>query len=292
MEIVEKKLLNLFFKISITVGLAGLFMYLLQEMIAAAQSFAYTAFIFLADLIGMFAIIAAIIWLFIPKHKLIFQNIVFLLGIGYVLLFVFANFLIGNYSIPGWFLLSYFEKLSTVGISFVGMILIMIFSLGLVVVLSMNFRKRDQFGIFEKFPIIIWVILIGIFDITANYYLRNVETFDIPTTATIQLGVTFLPVTLELVLILFLAIILILNFFVGINEKILSLLNLLLVNIFFLSVAVSTVSSIGFTVSDSVYAVSIIGHVFAMIAAVSLVVCTFFILKEKYPKSLATRSKG
>lgn len=293
MEIVEKKLLNLFFKISIAVGLMAPFMYLIQELIASIQSYAYPAFVIIADLIGIFTIIAVIIWLFLPKYELILLNIIFILGIGYVMFFIFAHFFLENYlnAIPGWALFTYFEKLSALGISFVGMILVTIFSIGLIVIFSMNFGKRDQFAIYEKFTIILWVLIIGIFDFTANYYLRDFETFNNP--LTIPLGVTFLPATIEFILFLVIAIILILNFFVGINQKILSLLTLLIINTFFITLAISSVNLIGFSISNgNKYVVSILGNVFAMIAAISLVVCTFLVLMTKYPKSLAKRSPG
>jgi hypothetical protein len=292
LEIVEKKLLNLFFKISIAVGLMGPLMYLLQEMIASFQSQAYPVFTAIADIIGIFAIIAVILWLFLPKFKLILLNIIFLLGIGYVLFFIFANFFISEYfvSIPGWFTLEYFGRLSAVGISFIGMLLLTLLSIGLIVIFSLNFGKRDQFGIFEKFTIILWIIIIGIFDFTSNFYLRNVDTFASPLNT--QLGITFLPATIEIILILFLAIILVLNFFVGISKKILNLLTLLLINTVFLTLTISTVNYIGFTLPSNVLIFSIFGNIFLIIGATSLLVCSFLVLKTKYPKSLAKRSPG
>lgn len=292
MEIVEKKLLNLFFKISIAVGLMGPFMYLLQEMIASFQSQAYPVFTAIADIVGMFAIVAVILWLFLPKFELILLNIIFLLGIGYVLFFVFANFFISEYfvAIPGWLTLEYFGRLSAVGISFIGMLLLTIFSIGLIVIFSINFGKRDQFGIFEKFTIILWIIIIGIFDFSSNFYLRNVDTFASP--LSIQLGISFLPTTIEIILFLFLAILLILNFFVGISEKILSLLTLLLVNTIFITLTIASVNYIGFGFPSNVFIITIFGNIFAIIGTVSLLVCSFLVLKTKYPKSLVKSSMG
>ncbi|MHA1367357.1 MAG: hypothetical protein ACTSP5_13225, partial [Candidatus Heimdallarchaeota archaeon] len=71
MELSQNKLLNIFFKVAITLGLAGIFFYLLQEWIAAFQSEAYTVFIAIANVIGMATIVIFIVRLYITKNEML-----------------------------------------------------------------------------------------------------------------------------------------------------------------------------------------------------------------------------
>jgi hypothetical protein len=279
MEIVENKLTNLFFKIAIAVGLGGIFFYFIYEIANPILVSRYQAFVIIADLIGIFALIAIILWLFIPSLKAILKNLAIILLVGYAFFFVFANFFVYYYVSPPF--LTYFEYLDGVGISFIGTLLIVLFSIGLIVIFSIDFGKREEFAIFEKFIIIIWVLLVGIYDYAASYTLRPF------------LDVSFVRSGLELILILFAAILLIIKFFVGINEKIWNLLMLLLVNAFFISLAILSTTAYGYSYAATPLNVTyILGNIFVIIGTVALVVCTFFVLQAKYPKSLAKRSKG
>ena len=145
-------------------------------------------------------------------------------------------------------------------------------------------------SIFEKFAVILWVITLGIFTFSSKLFFRVEEAF--ANVLDPFLGFTFLPVNFEFIFILFIAIYLVLSFFVGVNEKILGLLQLLILNAIFLTAAIVTTNTIGFDFPDNIFIFSILGNILVILGALMLVGCTVFVLKEKYPKSLAKRSKG
>jgi hypothetical protein len=154
----------------------------------------------------------------------------------------------------------------------------------------MNITKRDQFGIFEKFAVLLWIVVLGIFTFSSKLFFRVEEAF--ANVLDPFLGLSFLPINFEFIFILFIAIYLVLSFFVGVNEKILELLQLLILNAVFLTLAIVTTNTISFDFPDNIYIFSILGNIFVILGALGLVVCTVFVLREKYPKSLASRSKG
>ncbi|MCF2144768.1 MAG: hypothetical protein K9W42_13805 [Candidatus Heimdallarchaeota archaeon] len=280
MILAEKKALNLSFKIGLAIGLGGLLFYLLQEMTRAFLRQAYPAFIVIADFLGMFALIAFILWLFIPKIDVLLLNIGIILGVGYGFVYVFAHFFAPDYIGLGF--LGFYQGYVSNGLNFIGILILTLFSIGVIVVFALNFGKRNQFGIFEKFIVLVWAIILGVFTQFNYYYFRNNDAFD--STLTTDLGITFLPVLIEFLFFLFAALLLILSFFVGIKKKVLDLIVLLFLNVIFLSLAIATTNVIAFDLP-----IAIIGNILIIIGAIMVIVCTFFTLREKYPKSLAKR---
>jgi len=286
MEMSQKKFLNLFFKIAITIGLAGIFLYLFQELISAFEATAYTVFIVIANFIGMAAIVVFIVRLFLSEQDMLLMNLGIILGASYVFLYIFGHFFAPGY-IEGKF---EFKGFADNDINFIGLLLLTLLSIGVIVIFAMRFTKRDQFGIFEKFSVLIWVIALGIFTFSNEFYFRVDEAFAEKLRPI--LGISFLPNNFEFIFILFIAIFLILSFFVGINQKILDLLKLLILNSLFLTLAIATTNAIGFSLPGGVFIFSIFGNILVIIGAIMLVVCTVLVLQEKYPKSLASRSKN
>ena len=80
----EKNKKTLFFQISIAVILAGIIFYLIQELVYAMAKTSYNVFVVLADFIGIFAIIALILWIFLPKFQDLIKNISIILCLSYV----------------------------------------------------------------------------------------------------------------------------------------------------------------------------------------------------------------
>jgi hypothetical protein len=160
----------------------------------------------------------------------------------------------------------------------------------LFIIFSIGFGKRDQFGIFEKFVIILWILMLGVFDITAKFGIRYREAFggELAT----NIGITFLPGVIEFILLLFVALLLILSFFVGINEKILTLMTLLIINTVFITLTFTTANYFGFVYNLPVDILKILGNILVIAGTIMCIVCTFLVLRIKYPKSLAKRSKG
>lgn len=286
MEMSENKLVNIFFKVAITLGLAGIFMYLMLEWIRAFESEALTVFIAIANVIGMATIVVIIVRLYITKNEMLVMNLAILLAAVYIFLYIFGHFFIPQYVGISSSLSAFRDN----NVNFVGVLLVCILSIGVIVVFALRFTKRDQFGIYEKFAVLLWVIALGIFTFASKLYFRVEEAF-----ANILdpfLGITFLPNMFEFIFILFIAVYLVLSFFVGVNEKILGLLQLLILNSVFLTYAIATTNIISFDFPDNIFIFSILGNIFVILGALGLVVCTIFVLREKYPKSLAKRSKG
>ncbi|MHA1504784.1 MAG: hypothetical protein ACTSPT_06295 [Candidatus Heimdallarchaeota archaeon] len=286
MEMSQNKLLNIFFKVAITLGLAGIFFYLLQEWIAAFQSEAYTVFIAIANVIGMATIVIFIVRLYITKNEMLVSNLAILIAAVYIFVYIFGHFFIPQY--VG--IITSFDSYTDNGVNFIGVLILTLLTVGVIVLFSLRFTKRDQFGIFEKFAVILWVITLGIFTFSSKLFFRVEEAF--ANVLDPFLGFTFLPVNFEFIFILFIAIYLILSFFVGVNEKILGLLQLLILNAIFLTAAIVTTNTIGFDFPDNIFIFSILGNILVILGALMLVGCTVFVLKEQYPKSLAKRSKG
>jgi len=317
MELVENKALNIIIQIAIALGLAGIIMFLIQEIVSGMINPAYTVFVVIADFIGVFALIGLIIWMFIPKFQTLvlnityilgaayvflmfipkFQtlvlNITYILGAAYVFLFTFAHFFttiyvnniigpIGTGNILDDFIFT--------GVSFVGLLLLSIVTIGVIVVFSLRFTKREEIAIFEKFTILIWIVLIGIYDFTNFYFVRQTLTFG--KALFVNFGITFLPGILEFILLLFAAILIILKFFTKTDKNVISILMLVLLNIVFVSYTISTVNYVGFNFTTGALYPSILGNHFFMIATVAIVICTFLLMMFKYPvKKTTTATK-
>ena len=281
----EKNKKTVSFQISLAVLLAGVLFYLIQELVYAMAKTSYNVFVVLADFIGIFAIIALILWMFLPKFQALIKNIAIILCLSYVFLFLFGHLLAPRSLGVGGNL---FDQFAFLNLSFIGLLILVIFTIGLLVVFGMRFTKQDEFAIYEKFIIILWLVTIGIFGSIHLYYIRVFTTFDPFFVA--NLGITFLPRNLELIYALFGAVLLIISFFVGINKKILSLLTLLFINILAFTLVIGTIGQIGFDFTDRMHTPYIMGNFLILFGTIALAVCTFFVLQMKYPKSLAKRS--
>jgi len=292
MDLVENKVLNIIFKVAITLGIAGIILFLLQEIVTSASGTAYTILVLIADIIGIFALISLIVWFYIPKQQALVLNLTYILGAVYVFLFAFAHFFstmyINNNVAPigtGNFLDDFIFS----GVSFIGLIILVIVTIGVIVIFSLRFTKREEMEVYEKITILFWVILIAIYDFTGFYYVRQNITFD--KILTINLGITFLPNILELIIILFAAILIIFNLFTKTDKKILSIFSIALLNIVFFAFAIATVNYVGFDFTNALVIPAIIGNHFIMIGTLAIIICTFFMLLSNFPAKTTTKSK-
>ncbi|MBK5113569.1 MAG: hypothetical protein KGD59_10845 [Candidatus Heimdallarchaeota archaeon] len=279
----EKNKKTLSFQISIAVLLSGILFYLIQELVYAMAKTSYNVFVVLADFIGIFAIIALILWIFLPKFQDLIKNIGIILCLSYVFLFLFGHLLAPRSLGVGGNVL---EQFSFLNLSFIGLLILFFFTIGLLVIFGMRFTKKEDFAIYEKFVIILWLVTLGIFSSIHWFTIRVNTTFD----GFVNLGITFLPRNLELIYALFGAVLLIISFFVGINKKILNLLTLLFINIIAFTLVIGTIGQIGFDFSDRLHTPYIMGNFLIIFGTIALAVCTFFVLQMKYPKSLAKSS--
>jgi hypothetical protein len=274
----EKNKKTLSFQISIAVILAGLLFYLMQELVYGMEGTSYNVFVVLADFVGIFAIITFILWMFLPEHQALLRNIAIILCLSYVFLFLFGHLLAPRSLGETGNILERFEDAD---LSFIGLLILFFLTIGLLVIFGLRFKKQEEFAIYEKFTIVIWVTILGIFGFLHEYFIRARTTFD----GRVALGISFLPRNLELIYALFGAILLIISFFVGINKKILTLLVLLFVNIIAFTLVIGTIGQIGFDFTERTHAPYIIGNFLILFGTIALAVCTFFILQMKYPKN-------
>lgn len=280
----EKNKKTISFQISLAVILAGVLFYLIQELVYSMEKTSYNVFVVLADFIGIFAIIALILWMFFPKFQALIKNIAIILCLSYVFLFLFGHFFApkSELLVPTGNILVDF---ATLNLSFIGLLILFFFTIGMLVIFGMRFAKQEEFAIYEKFVIILWLVTLGIFSSIHWFTIRVNTTFD----NFANLGISFLPRNLELIYALFGAILLIISFFVGINKKTLTLLTLLFINIIAFTLVIGTIGQIGFDFTDNLHTPYIIGNFLILFGTIALAVCTFFILQMKYPKSLATQ---
>ena len=249
MELVDNKILNILFKVAIALGLAGIIMFLIQEIVTAMQGTAYTVLVVIADFIGIFALIALIVWLFIPVQKTLVLNLTYLLGAVYVFLFSFAHFFTTLYwenNIAPFGTANILNNFITTGVSFIGLILLVLVTIGIIVLFSLKFTKREEIPVYEKFAVLIWILLIAIYDFGTYYYVRQNITFDKFLLTTV--GITFLPRIIEFIFLLFAAILLIFKLFSKTDNKVMTALTLVLVNMIFFTLAITTVTPSSFSI--------------------------------------------
>ncbi len=287
MKIVENKILNIIFQVAIAIGVAGLIMYLIQEIITIWTSTAYTIILVIADFVGIIALITFIVWMFLPSNRDITLNVAFISSAAYVLLYSFAHFFVVQYrssigSAPGTgnILGDYISS----GVSLIGLIALTILSILMIVVFALRFVKRSEMPIYEKFATLIWLLVLAIYDFGGFYYVKQSITYGteaVPLTT--LLGITFLPNTLELIFLLFAATIVIFKLFGKMDKKVEKILVLTLVNAFFLAFAIATVNSLGFATAITARIPSVIGNHFIMFGTLVVIITSFIMLVKEYP---------
>ncbi|MFW9922757.1 MAG: hypothetical protein ACFFDW_05645 [Candidatus Thorarchaeota archaeon] len=291
MKIVENKILNIIFQVAIVIGLVGIIMFLIQEIVNAiiAGAFAYTVIMIIADFLGIFALIALIVWFFIPIQQTLVLNITYLLGAVYILLFSFSHFFVTLF--VGGPVTNFLDDFILSGVSFIGLILLTLVTIGVIVVFSLRFTKREVVPIYEKLAILIWILLIGIYDLTNFFLARQTLTFG--KLVLVNLGITFLPGIVEFILLLFAGILLIFNMFTKTDNKILTILTLTLMNIIFFAYAILTVNYAGFDFTTATLVPTILGNHFLMLGTLATIICTFLVFRNKYgaPSKGATKTK-
>ncbi len=287
MKIVENKPLNILFQVAIAVGIAGLVMFLIQEIITIWTGTAYTVILVIADFIGIIALITFIVWMFLPTNRDITLNVAFISSAVYVLLYSFAHFFVIQYrssigSAPstGNILSDFIDS----GVSFIGLVALTLISIMMVIVFALRFVKRSAMPVYEKFATLIWLLVLAIYDFGGFYYVKQSITYGTSgAPLTTLLGITFLPNTLELIFLLFAALIVIFKLFGRLDKKVEKILVLTLVNTFFLTFAIATVNAIGFVTSITARIPSVIGNHFIMAGTLLAIVITFIMLGKEYP---------
>ncbi|MHA1555315.1 MAG: hypothetical protein ACTSPM_00110 [Candidatus Heimdallarchaeota archaeon] len=287
MKIVENKILNIIFQVAIAIGIAGIVMFLIQEIVTIWAGTAYTVILVIADFIGIIALITFIVWMFLPSNRDLTLNVAFISAAIYVLLYSIAHFFVVMYrnnnavapatgSILGDFTNS--------GVSLIGLVVLTLLSGLMIAIFALRFVKRGETPIYEKFAVLIWLLVLAIYDFGGFYYVKQSITYG---TAVIPLptllGITFLPNVLELIFLLFAALLVIYKLFGKMDKKVEKILVLTLVNVFLLALAIATVNSLGFVFSDPTMIPSVIGNHFIMVSCFAVIITTFIMLIKEYP---------
>lgn len=286
MKIVNNKILNVIFQITIAVAIAGLVMFFIQEIITIWEGTAYTVLLVIADFIGIVGLVIFIVWMFIADSKEVTLNIAMIFGAVYILLYSFAHFFVIQYRNnsgdppgTGTVLGNYIDS----GVSLIGLVFLMIVSILMIVSFSLRFRKGSEIAVYEKFAILIWLLIIAIYDFSGFYYVKQSITYGtVASPLETPLGISFLPTTLELIFILFAVILISLKLFGKMNPKVETVLILTIANAVLIGFAIATVNLIGFYPSDPTRIPSVIGNHFIMASTLATIITTFVMLIKQY----------
>jgi hypothetical protein len=284
MEIVENKILNVVFQVAITIGLAGLGMLLIQEIVAlwAVTATAYTVILIIADFIGITSLITFGVWMYLSVNRDLTLNIALIMSAVFVLLYAFAHFFV--LAVSGVSTGSVISDYTQSGVSLIGLVAVVLLSGLMIAVFILRFIKRDGMPVYEQFALLVWVLVIAIYDFSGFYYAKQTITYGISGTLNeIFLGITFLPRTLELIFLLFAALLIIYKLFGKMDAKAEKILLLTLINVIFLSLAIGTVNGLGITFSNTARIPFVIGAHFIMASCLAVMITTFIMLIKEYP---------
>lgn len=280
MKIVENKILNIIFQVAIAVGITGLVMFLIQEIVTlwTAGGTAYTVILIIADFIGIVSLVTFIVWMFLSVNRDVTLNVALISAAVFVLLYAFAHFFVVAHAPVGSGAI--LTDFTTNGVSLIGLVAIVILSGLMIAVFALRFVKRDSMPVYEQFAVLIWLLVIAIYDFSGFYYVKQSITYP---AMTVMLGITFLPNTLELIFMLFAALLVIYKLFGKMDVKVEKILLLTLVNAFLLALAIGTVNAMGFIFSPATWIPSVIGNHFIMASCLAVMITTFIMLIKEYP---------
>ena len=297
MNIVENKVLDLVLKIIITVGIIGIVMLYLQEIIvlwdysSTSGATAYSIILIIADFIGCISLVIFAVWMFLTSAKDIVLNIALIFLAFFVLLYAFGHFFIINHagSITGTALTDY----STYGVSLIGLIILVILSILMIIFQIVRAVKRESMSVYEKFAVLLWLITIAIYDISGFYFVKQSMTYGTPGTPMDPLlGITFLPNTLELILMLFIAFVAIYKLFGKMDKTVEKVIMLTLFCAYLLSMSIGTINVIGYAFGGAAIMVpSMIAFVFLMTSCLAMLIFSFVTLVLEFPKSSSSRGR-
>jgi hypothetical protein len=281
---------KLFFKITISISLLGLLLYFIQEIILWARILPITmpanglpATVFISDGIMIITIILIILMLFIGFEKTKIVRTTVIMGTLYLLAFTFAHALIpffntGNWAIPVFFGKNIVLFYSNYSISFINLLLLGIITI-FVIVNSFTQMNQEKISITEKITYIVMLCLILIFNVSTLSALRVYLIGML--SASLYYGFFMLPYLLEIILIAF-AIILITMSIVSKENKVINILGLILVNIFFLGFISATVinTNMNLTIGGN-YVPIALGNYLIILGTVLTCIASIKIIKNK-----------
>lgn len=284
MEIVENKILNVVFQVAITIGIAGLAMFLIQEIVALwiATASAYTVILIIADFIGIFSLITFGVWMYLSVNRDITLNIALVMAGVFVFLYAFAQFFV--LALSGSPAGNILRDYTAAGVSLIGLVALVILTGLMIAIFILRFIKRDAMPVYEQYAVLVWLLVIAIYDFSGFYYAKQTITYAISGTPNeIFLGITFLPRALELIFLLFGALLIIYKLFGKMDVKVEKILLLTLVNAVFLSLAIGTVNGLGINFGNTATIPFVIGAHFIMASCLAVMITTFIMLIKEYP---------
>jgi hypothetical protein len=244
----EEKQIQLFKSIAKFVVLGGIFLWLLQEIINlpyGGDGFVtggFAVFILIADIVAMLAMLAFVGKMFLEKYATILDS-VFQIGL---LIYVFFTA---------------FAQIFRAFPNYAAIIVMSIITLALIVGLVFDTIKKRGLQFFDKFLLSICILMLGVFDLVVNLYIRVG-------------GMTFLPTNMEFFMLLFTVVLVTLERYTDLDEKIHQVMNLLLWNLAFFGLAIGATTWTG--------VIGIIADICVAAGAVVYVVMTYFKLKTLY----------
>jgi hypothetical protein len=276
-----------FFNIALTITLTGLILYFIQEMILWLKVFPVTIAeqglpitIVISAGLMIIAIILIILMLFMGIEKAKIVRITIIIGALYLLAFTMVNFFVPFFLNSSWALpiANIVSFYAADGISFIAILLLGIIAIFLFIITIMK-MSEDRLTTTEQFTYIVTLGLILIYNMSTYSYQRlNLLGFSIIFGYS---GFFMLPFIYESILIALAIILLGIKVANG-GSRVLNILGLILLNIFFLSFISMTVPStvLDITASND-YVAFALGNYLIILGTVLTAIASIMLVKKK-----------
>jgi hypothetical protein len=276
-----------FFNIALTITLTGLILYFIQEMIFWLKVFPVTIgeqgvpiTIVISAGLMIIAIISIILMLFMGFSKTKTVRFAIMIGALYLLAFTMVNFFVPFFLNSSWALpiANIVAFYANDVISFIVLLLMGIIAIFLFIISIMK-MSEDRLTTTEQFTYIVTLGLILIYNVSSYSYQRyNLLGFSILFG---YFGFFMLPIYFESILIALVIILLGIKVANG-GSRVLNILGLILLNIFFLSFISITVPSTVLDITQSNDTVAFaLGNYLILIGTVLTAIASIMMVKKK-----------
>lgn len=283
-----------FFNTAVTITLAGLLLYFIQDIIMWAKYLepgnlvAYGAPItsVIADGIIIVTLILAIVLLFIGYERTKIFRITIMMGSLYLLIYTLANIFYpfyesSSWSIPGYYgkdILRFFNN--SVASSFICLLLLGCISLFVFIFTIVNIRKTE-FTIAEKFSYILTLGVMTIFDMACLHWLKALVKDSMGLSPYPYYGFLHLPFILEMILLVAIILLLVANI-VNRGNGFLEIMNLVVLNIIFFTIISTAVtgSILKYTLGNYLIPIAL-GNTLILLGTVLTFIASIILVKKK-----------
>lgn len=283
-----------FFNTAVTITLAGLLLYFIQDIIMWVKYLelgnlvAYGAPItsVIADGIMIVTLILSIVLLFIGFERTKIFRITIMMGSLYLLLYTLANIFFpfyetNSWSIPGFYgkdIVRFFN--SYAASSFICLLLLGCISLFVFIFTLANMGKTE-FTIAEKFSYILTLGVMTIFDIACLHWLKALVKDAMGLSDLPYYGFFHMPFIFEMMLLIAIILLLVANI-VNRGNSYLEIMTLIILNIIFFTIISTAVtgSILKYTISNDLIPIAL-GNTLILLGTVLTFISSVILIKKK-----------